>query len=323
MPEPMRIGLIEVGSNTIRYLVADWHDMDFERLKIETVKHGMHPHRPTEAAVAEVNRSVETFVSDVRKWRCDRVFVYGTAVCRTIAARDPGMLSPRIRVLAPAEEAMASWVAGFGCTSRAPGTRCTVIDQGSGSTEIVQATWNGHGFEDLAFHSTAVGTVSLLEAFKANRKGHFAASQALIQEMIPAFNETGLSSGDAGTVLLVGGAATSIGWLATKGTGLQNYVPAEMNGRSARVQELQDLYTELYVGSKKDPIRTQRRVDTRPGSQDHLLRVLSSFPFLIVLASFFRGDGQFMFSGYGARHGMAFLIQHDLIGVDSGGLDAA
>jgi exopolyphosphatase/pppGpp-phosphohydrolase len=310
----MRIGLIEVGSNTIRYLVADWSDMVFDRVKIETVKHGMHPSRPDEAAVTQVNSTVEGFLADARTRGCDDLLVYGTAVCRTVAQKFPGALSPLIRVLTPAEEAMASWVAGFACTDRLPGTQCTVIDQGSGSTEIVRATWNGNGFDGLAFHSVDVGSVALLEGYKRDAKGHFAQSHSLIAQMVPALDEAGLTPSEAGDLFLVGGAATSIGWQAAFGTGLQNYVPAEMNGRSATLDALQQLYTSLQKDLRKDPVTARRRVDTRPGSEDHILRVLSSFPFLIVLASYLKpGDRPFFFSGYGARHGMAFLIQHDLI----------
>jgi exopolyphosphatase/pppGpp-phosphohydrolase len=313
MSETMRIGLVEVGSNTIRYLVADWHDMAFDRVKIETVKHAMHPTRPSEASVVEVNRTVEAFLADAAGRDCDALLAYGTAACRTVAAQFPNALSPAIKVLTPAEEATASWVAGFACTSRVPGTRCTVIDEGSGSTEIVRATWNGSSLEDLAFHSAEVGSVSLLEAYKAAPREHFAHTRGLIEQMVPALVETGLSSGNAGDIFLVGGVATSIGWKASKGTGLQNYAPAEINGESATLKQLDELNRSLTMLYKKDPVAARRQVDTRPGSEDHVLRVLSSLPFLIVLASFLKPDSPFFFSGYGVRHGMAFLIQHRLI----------
>jgi exopolyphosphatase/pppGpp-phosphohydrolase len=317
--EPQRIGLIEVGSNTIRYLVADWTDMAFDRVKIETIKHGIHPSRPSEDAVAEVNRSVEGFLADAATRDCDALFAYGTAACRTVAERFPGVLSRRIKVLTPAEEAMASWVAGFACTSRAPGTECTVIDQGSGSTEVVRATWNGSGFDDLAFHSVDIGSVSLLEGYKRDVSGHFARSHSLIAGMVPALDEAGLAPAEAGDLFLVGGAATSIGWQAAFGTGLQNYVPAELNGKSATLDDLQQLYTSLQKELRRDPVAARRRVDTRPGSEDHILRILSTFPYLVVLASYLKPGDQrpFFFSGYGARHGMAFLIQHDLIKSDA------
>ena len=317
-----RIGLVEVGSNTIRYLVADWSDMTFNRVKIETVKHAMHPSWPSESAVADVNRLVESFVADAAGRDCDALLAYGTAVCRTVDERFPGALSPLIKVLTPAEEAMASWVAGFACTSRAPGTRCTIIDQGSGSTELVRATWTGSGFEGLAFHSAKIGSVSLLEAYKADRKGHIAYTRGLIERMVPDLSETGLSSGDAGTLLLVGGVATSIGWQATKGTGLQEYVPAEVNGVSATLKDLDTLHSRLSALYKTDPVMARRQVDTRPGSEDHVVRILSSLPFLIVLASFLKPEGPFFFSGYGVRHGMAFLIQHGLISTSEGVLRA-
>jgi exopolyphosphatase/pppGpp-phosphohydrolase len=317
MSNSMRIGLVEVGSNTIRYLVADWSDMSFDPVQIETIKHGMHPSRPSEEAVAAVNKHVEAFVQDARGRDCDALLAYGTAACRAVAAQHPGRLSPLVKVLTPVEEATASWVAGFACTSRTPGTRCTVIDEGSGSTEIVSATWNGEALEGLAFHSVPIGSVALLEAYKGDAKAHVEHTINLIRSMTPEIARAGIAEGETGDLFLLGGVATSIGWQATKGTGLQEYRPAEINGAEVTMADLDGLHQRLFRLYKKDPAAARRAVDTRRGSEDHVLRVLSSLPFLTLLSAYLAPRSRYFISGYGVRHGMAFLIQHNLVPLDA------
>jgi len=309
-----RIGLIEVGSNTIRYLAASFgNDIDFIPDKIETIKHNMHPSNPEEFAVREVNKVVEGFAEDAKQRRLDAVLIYGTAACRKVSAQLPGKLSPLIKVLTPAEEAMASWVAGFACTSRAPGTRCTVIDEGSGSTEIVSATWTGDAIQDLAFYSADVGSTLLLEEYKADAKGHHALTTQKLREMVHALREAGVASEHSGPLYLVGGVATSIGWLVSKKSGMQDYRPAEINGAVLTLTELDKLYNGLDRLFKRDPAAAQRAVDTRRGSEDHVLRVISSLPYLTLLSSFLQPTGTYFVSGYGVRHGMGFLIRNELI----------
>jgi exopolyphosphatase/pppGpp-phosphohydrolase len=313
----MRIALIEVGSNTIRYLVAGFGDeIDFTPEKIETVKHNVHPSHPTAESVDEVNAIVEEFAADARQRDTDRFLAYGTQACRTVDAKLPGKLAPLVRVLSPAEEAMASWVAGFACTSRKPGTRCTVIDEGSGSTEIVSATWTGGAVKDLAFFSVDVGSVALLEEYKSDAKGHLPRTTQRLGEMLPSLGAAGVASGDPGALYLVGGVATSIGWLASKKTGMQEYRPAEINGAVVTLSDLDKLYKGLARLMKTDPAAARRAVDTRRGSEDHVLKVLSSLPYLTLLSSYLQPSGTYYVSGYGVRHGMGFLIKNGLVGLD-------
>lgn len=315
MGDAFRLGLVEVGSNTIRYIVADFGDnVSFAPVRIETIKHGLHPSRPTPEAVAEVNATVAGFLEDAQGYACRRIVAYGTAACRNVEKVLPGLLDPRIRVLSPGEEAKAAWVAGFACTSQEPGTRCTVVDEGSGSTEIVSGLWTGSAIDDLAFHSEAIGSVMLVEAYKAQSKGHMAHVTTILQGIVPQLTASGIAAASpGGQLFLVGGVATSIGWLATKRTGMQEYNPAEINGARVSLAELDKFYRGLADLYRRDPAAARRVVDTRRGSDDHVLKVLSSLPYLILLANFMQPSGTFFVSGYGVRHGMAYLIKNGLI----------
>lgn len=315
MANAYRLGLVEVGSNTIRYIVADFGDnISFVPVRIQTVKHGLHPARPTAEAVAAVNAQVAEFLRDSQGYACRQVVAYGTAACRSVQKALPGALDPRIRVLTPAEEAKAAWVAGFACTEQLPGTRCTVIDEGSGSTEIVSGLWTGSAIDDLAVYSEEIGSVMLVEAYNIQRKGHMAHVTTILQKMVPHLTASGIAeAAPGGQVFLVGGVATSIGWLATKRTGMQEYNPAEINGARVTLAELDQFYRGLADLHRRDPSAARRMVDTRRGSDDHVLKVLSSLPYLILLANFLQPSGTFFVSGYGVRHGMAYLIKNGLI----------
>jgi exopolyphosphatase/pppGpp-phosphohydrolase len=316
MNDTHRIGLVEVGSSTIRYLVADFdNDMSFVPKKIETIDHDLHPSAPTEQAIVQVNRIVERCTQDARDHGCDSFLAYGTAGCRTASMLHPGALTSTLKVLSPAEEAIASWVAGFLCvrTSRDAATTCTIIDEGSGSTEIVRATWSGACITDVAFNSTAVGSIYLMDAYKTNPDGHIALIVDLISKIKDELRSAGVCPGKPGSIYLLGSVATRIGWLASGKTGADEYRPDKVNGVRVTRNGLIQLHKTLSRMHAEDPNKARRFVDVRRGREQEALRVLGSTPFLLFLASHLDARGQFFISGYGVRHGMAFLIKRGLI----------
>ena len=85
---------------------------------------------------------VEDFMNNLRMRKCDRTFIYGTELCRKLKDRSDLVLPLFVTVLDPRQEALVSWMAGFlGTSSKRPGMRCTVLDQGGGSVELASATW--------------------------------------------------------------------------------------------------------------------------------------------------------------------------------------
>lgn len=310
----MQIGLVEVGSSTIRYFVAAVApDMSFRPHKIETVAHSLHPSKPTLEAIAEVNARVEAYLADGGQRSCDVLLAYGTAACRAADTRHPGALSPLLRVLTPAEEATAAWVAGLLCTPATPGTNLTVVDAGSGSTEIVRASWNGRSVIDLTFHSVEIGNVALVEAFCADTKDHIPHVVTLIGQLKDELASAGIYPSTSGHLYLVGGVATRTGWLLAGNSGDRPYRPEELNGARIPRDRMIALYQRLSRLYLSDPQAAQRLVDTREGGREQLLRLLSELPFLALLANYLDPRGQYLTSGFGVRHGIAFLLQRGLI----------
>lgn len=316
MSSVTRIGLVEVGSSNIRYLVADFQDdMTFIPKKIETTDHEMHPASPEVKAIAQINRVVEAYIKDASGRGCDAFLAYGTAGCRAAQANHPGMLTPALRVLSPREEALASWVAGLICSpaSLATMSTCTVIDEGSGSTEIVRATWSGKTITNVAFNSTAVGSTFLTEAYKSDPDGHIALTVDIITRIKEELKNAGVCPGEPGSIYLIGGIATRIGWLASGKSGSDEYRPEKVNGVKITRNGLIQLQKKLSSIYAENPEKARRLIDARKGRELEALRVLGSTPFLLFLANHLDSRGQYFISGYGVRHGMAFLIKRNLI----------
>lgn len=314
MSSRMRIGLVEVGSsNNIRFFVADVDaDLAFRPVQIKTVKHPMHPSQPARTEIEAVNAMVAAFIADAERHGCDRLIAYGTEACRAAEREHPGVLSRQIQVLTPKDEALASWVAGFACTNRSPGTQCTIVDLGSGSIEVVNGTWDGQRPTSLAFHSSAIGSKALLEQYRANPQGHVATVMALLVELTGDLERKGVAAGREQQVYLVGGMATNIGWLATRSESLEGYNPAAMNGLELSVDQMNALHQRLMRDIQNDPVAARQAVDPRPGNEEVILQILGNLSFLTILASFL-SPGPYRVSGYGVRHGMAFLIRRGLL----------
>lgn len=315
MDSPTKIALIEVGSSNIRYMVANFRDdMSFSSPeRRETVPHSLDPVTPTEKSIATVNEIVERFADDGAKRNCDAFLAYGTAACRTAETIHPGKLTPALRVLKPAEEAMASWVAGFMCSPAGlhGRTTCTVIDQGSGSTEIIRATWSGTDITNVAFNSTAVGRSYLTERYLANPAEHVALTKDITAKIKEELRQANVCPG--GPIYLVGGVATRIGHFVAGKSGADSYEPHAVNGLRITRDKLIQFHKTLAQIYAKDPDRARRLVDPRKGQETQAQQMLGNVPFLLLLANHLDSKGQYFISGYGARHGMAFLIKKRLI----------
>lgn len=317
MSDLMRIGLIEIGSSTIRYSVLDFGaGMNFKLQRGETFKHDLKPLNPTQDAIDAINRKVEEYGANAGEYSCDKVLAYGTAACRLAAARFPGRLSHGIRVLTTAEEARVSWVSGFACMPSSSNNACTVIDLGDGSTEVVSARWSNGAISNLSSGSVEIGGAYLAEMLKADPLSHLANTAKLIRDVKERLGRAGLASLAIGRVYLVGGVATRIGWLASGRSSSEPYRPEKVNGVEVTQDQLVRLYQLIFETWHRDKEAGQALVDSRQGSQDYAERVLSSIPFITLLAFHLDPQGTYYVSGYGLRHGMAYLIRRNQQGFD-------
>lgn len=132
----MVIGVIDIGTNTTRLLVAD---ADGDRLDvIEQRRHFLAPHAGLEHDLADL---VEEEGREARRLGAEDVLVAGTAALRGMAGvgeleRACGSVAAALRVLSEQEEAELAFLGATSPADEQEAAMVAVIDVGGGSTEL-------------------------------------------------------------------------------------------------------------------------------------------------------------------------------------------
>lgn len=164
----MRVGVIDMGTNSTRLLIADVQDgaiRELERL-LTITRLGAHVDRDRrlgESAMGRTRKAVDGYVERARALSCDVIFASATSAVRDAANGEAFMhalqrdLGIAARTLSGDEEARATF---RGVTSSMPGDGSTaVIDVGGGSTEVVR----GEGDRVSGAVSLQAGCVRMTE----------------------------------------------------------------------------------------------------------------------------------------------------------------
>jgi exopolyphosphatase/pppGpp-phosphohydrolase len=318
--ETVRIGLIEVGSRSIRYLVIDVRKriQDFKLIDNGTVnynEYNIDPSRIKTSDVDKLNMFVSKFSADLRSRSCDMSCIYGTELCRSIETLYPGKLCSSVRILSTEEEAMAAWAAGFLCQDEEKDKDVvTAIDLGNGSTEIVRAQWDGVQITDLNSTSVALGSSKLMTSYNNNNQASY---MDYLEKILPpikaSIQEAGIERIHNGSVYLIGGVATKIGWLKVRKDLSDVYRPDLVNGVKVTLGVLTELFAKMDPLYRRDPQSVIKIIDPRRNSEEEAVRVLSGAPYLAALANSIHKGKEYFVSGYGVRHGMAYLLKHRLM----------
>ena len=174
----MRVAAIDIGTNSIRLLVADVSGGSVDGLELRTVARAGEPCRlgrgldrtgTVEAETAEAAAEhAAGFVRRARALGAEHMVAGATAALRAatngneVAALIGSRAGLPVRILTGEEEARLVYravVAGFG--SGASRNSCVVFDIGGGSTEVV----SGVGDRAGRWVSLPVGSVNLTERF--------------------------------------------------------------------------------------------------------------------------------------------------------------
>lgn len=313
-----RLGLIELGSRAARYLVMDIHDrvQDLQSVKITTIQHGVDPTSIDDANVRAINELVARLKRDLPQHGCDVECVYGTELCRAIQAQRPGELSDHVRVLTASEEAAAAWAAAFLCQdAEEESDPLTVIDLGNGSTQVARGRWTGSKIADLRTASVAIGSSMLMNRYARDSTGfsRFVAGQAALVEK--AARAANISKEREGCVYLMGGVATKFGWLTVRARLSEAYRPERVNGISVPLSIFDQFFSTMGAAYRRTPDQVARSIDEREGSEDEALRVISGTAYFSSLVRSVHHTTAPRISGWGLRHGMAFLLLHELLKV--------
>jgi exopolyphosphatase/guanosine-5'-triphosphate,3'-diphosphate pyrophosphatase len=272
----MRVGAIDIGSNSVRLLVADIADgapwgprLDAVARAGEPCRLGKGLHvtgRVDEDLVERAGTLVGEFLRRARGLGARHVVAAATAALRradngaAAAERIGEIAGTHVRILSEADEARLvyrSVILGLGPAAR--DSQCVVFDLGGGSTEVV----SGVGERLGRWISLPFGAVTLTERLGASdpptHEELAQAREALRQELMH-----GCALMPERTAVL-GGVGGTITVLAALAAGMQQYDPAQLEGtylpREQVHQLVERLVTATQEGRRAMPVMGEGRAD--------------------------------------------------------------
>lgn len=272
----MRVGAIDIGSNSIRLLVSDTLEGQPWGERMETVARagescrlgrGLHETgRVDDELVERAGVLVGEFLRRARSLGARHVLAAATAALRratngaAAAERISEVAGVPVRILSEADEARLvyrSVVMGLG--RRMAGSQCVVFDLGGGSTEVV----SGVGERLGRWTSLPFGAVTLTE--------HLAASDPPSEQELERIRDwvrSELMHGcaffpdRAATLAGVGGTVTV---LAALDAGMSTYDPSQLEGAFVPRARLHDLITRIVTARQAErrsmPVMGEGRAD--------------------------------------------------------------
>ena len=256
----MRVAIIDVGSNSVRLLVADISDGQvfsvMTRRITSRLLSGFDGHMLSPQSLERTGDAIEEFVITARTNGANHIEAFGTSAMRDGLNRDALIQRARfigipLRVLSGEEEAVLAY-AGV-----APEGKCAVLDIGGGSTEWLI----GENGNVLQAHSMQIGAVRLFEAIGAIDMPRM--KEMALAALSPAW--TSAKAFPVDRVMGVGGTLTTLGALALN---LSPYDPNVIEGYSLKASVAAQWFDRLCALSldqrKMLPGLTPERADIIP-----------------------------------------------------------
>jgi exopolyphosphatase/guanosine-5'-triphosphate,3'-diphosphate pyrophosphatase len=166
---PQRRAIIDVGTNSVKLLVADLAELRIQPLlevsEQTRLGRGFYPeHRLRPEAIAQTATVVAQYVTQARQAGANSIRIVATSAARD-ATNQPDLIeairqSTRLETEIISGEQEADWAfLGISCDPRFAGHPVMLVDVGGGSSQFVL----GHGAECHLRHSFRLGTVRLHE----------------------------------------------------------------------------------------------------------------------------------------------------------------
>ncbi|MER3402436.1 MAG: hypothetical protein C4336_02675 [Armatimonadota bacterium] len=289
----MRIGVLDIGSNSVLLLIAEqtaegWRVLT-DQTTITRLAEGFSPSHHLQAeAVARTLRTIQSYLQVCSEARVCRCVAIATAVVRE--AHNPEAILQPLHALAPdltvwvlseSEEAELSFLSVSSDPLFRSEGRLAVIDVGGGSVEVCTGMrtpeWS---------HSFAIGAVRMHEQFGDN----LFALQAHLEPLLTLL----ASCPPAERAVAIGGTGVNLALLAGKHS---QFDPAIVHGTCLTLETLREIRTLMLALPERD----RRQL---PGAEPERARILPIGAFLLeqVLTQL-RHDRCFV-SIRGARYGV-------------------
>jgi len=327
METSQRIAVVEIGSRAIRLLVADilpvvsGTSVAKHSFRLEPVATGWKEKALGKAldvggarvtqAISEIADVVRTFDAEADALNAKRTVVFGTAAVRRLDQTQLARLGASVRnlrVLSRAEEAELSFLAGvMGLRDKiTAGNPVLVIDQGSGSMEVVVGNVTDRAVEVLEYRSYKLGTQELVNAL-AERRGDIAALRTDLAARVDGYER--LSFVAVGDPILLGSAATKLAWVSRKGADPRDhYSPGEVHGKVISLTMI-DKVIDL---ARSKPEALRQVIDPRRPHGGEFENVIAG---LLAISTFLRRERkrQMIVSGHGTRFGLVWKLAFDMM----------
>lgn len=244
MSKEIMIGVIEIGSSGIRYLVADTDLLLSGKSSARGSKRidllGCDTANPTDRGqiVTEAINAFDHFCQRIKMLGCDAISIYCTAPVEQSGKCFLRELRSRVsfRVLSPQEEAKCALAAGFLGLPGEPDDQLVVFNQGAGNLVISSGMQRGGRVDCAGFCSAALGWQRLGQI--AEKDTALSDAEETI-ERICGEQCRKITAGDAERIVLMGGAARDFNWITTTEQARATIAPESSPHRVARASALQ------------------------------------------------------------------------------------
>jgi len=185
----MRLGAIDVGTNSCRMLVADYNKGEIKEIKrnMQITRLGEGVDKNKELTEQAINRAlivISTFVNEMKKINVNKIKINGTSALRDVnnahklldaVKKETGY---KLDIISGEEEARLNYI------GVASGSECFIIDIGGGSTEFI---WFDN--DRINYKSLDMGSVRMTERLIYNPQkpvtnGELSAIENDVKELI-------------------------------------------------------------------------------------------------------------------------------------------
>jgi exopolyphosphatase/guanosine-5'-triphosphate,3'-diphosphate pyrophosphatase len=294
----MKLAIIDVGSNSIKFLLRDGDSILADENNICRLGEGLHDTGMlSEDAMERGTAVISGFAARAREIGAD-IYCVGTMALRRagntaqfkkLVQQQAGV---ELRVIQGEEEARLAYLAVLSAMPDISGPMC-IFDTGGGSTEFVF----GMGTSLKKRFSVDIGSIRVTEKYFTGE----AQVQNALDDIRSAFLAAGVSVEQTPALVGMGGTLTSMGAVMHK---MEKYDPAIIQGSKLTLDDV-DAQIQMYASMSVE----QRKSIT--GLQPKRAEVILAGACIVKAIMSLTGTAELTISDRGLRHGLAFDLSQN------------